>query len=86
MSVGEPAFEQPHRLVGRLVTAFGAVEGGAAFGGIEQLDCGHDVQHPVDLTVPASDSRWRTLSPEEASIGAVPIQEPKWFLSGNRLP
>ncbi len=37
-----------------LPRAFGAVEGGAAFGGIEQLDCGHDVQHPVDLTVPAS--------------------------------
>jgi hypothetical protein len=23
------------------------------------------------------------LSPEEASIGAVPVQEPKWLLSGN---
>ncbi len=25
------------------------------------------------------------MSPEEASIGAVPVQDPKWFLSGKRV-
>ena len=29
---------------------------------------------------PARDSRWRTWSPEEASIGAVPFQDAKWAL------
>jgi hypothetical protein len=32
---------------------------------------------------PARDRRWRTWSPEEASIGAVPFHEAKWALSGN---
>ena len=31
---------------------------------------------------PARDSRWRTWSPEEASMGAVPFQEAKWALVG----
>ena len=29
---------------------------------------------------PARDSRWRICWPEEASIGAVPVQEAKWAL------
>ena len=33
--------------------------------------------------LPALDSRCRTWSPEEASIGAVPFQDAKWALSGN---
>src|SRR5665647_324154 len=33
---------------------------------------------------PARESRWRTWSPEDASIGAVPVQDAKWPLSGNR--
>ncbi len=34
---------------------------------------------------PARESRWRTWSPEEASIGAVPFQEAKCALVGNRV-
>ena len=37
-----------------LPSALRAVEVGAAFGGVAQLDDGHDVQDPVDLAVPAS--------------------------------
>src|SRR5215472_13156668 len=33
---------------------------------------------------PARESRCRTRSPEEASIGGVPFQEAKWALDGNR--
>ena len=33
--------------------------------------------------LPARDSRWRTWSPEDASIGAVPFQDAKCALSGN---
>ena len=33
--------------------------------------------------LPARDSRWRTWSPEEASMGAVPFQDAKWALVGN---
>ena len=32
--------------------------------------------------VPARQSRCRTWSPEDASMGAVPFQDAKWFLSG----
>ena len=32
--------------------------------------------------LPARESRWRTWSPEEASIGAVPFQEAKCALAG----
>jgi hypothetical protein len=32
---------------------------------------------------PARDRRWRTCSPEEAPIGAVPFDEAKWASSGN---
>jgi hypothetical protein len=35
--------------------------------------------------LPARDSRWRTWSPEEASIGAVPFQEAKCARVGNRV-
>src|SRR5665647_2007091 len=31
---------------------------------------------------PARESRWRTWSPEEASMGAVPVQDAKWALFG----
>ena len=34
---------------------------------------------------PARESRCRTWSPEEASIGAVPFQDAKWPRSGNRV-
>jgi AcrR family transcriptional regulator len=34
---------------------------------------------------PARDRRWRTWSPEEASIGAVPFQDAKCALEGNRV-
>jgi len=34
---------------------------------------------------PPRESRWRTCSPEEASIGAVPFQEAKWALDGKRV-
>ena len=34
---------------------------------------------------PARESRWRTWSPEEASIGAVPFQEAKCALLGKRV-
>jgi hypothetical protein len=34
--------------------------------------------------LPARDRRWRRCSPEEASIGAVPVQDAKWALLGNR--
>jgi hypothetical protein len=33
---------------------------------------------------PARESRWRLLSPEDASIGAVPFQEAKWARLANR--
>ena len=33
--------------------------------------------------LPARDSRWRTWSPQEASVGAVPFGEAKWALLGN---
>jgi hypothetical protein len=33
--------------------------------------------------LPARDSRWRTWSPEEASMGAVPFQEAKCARLGN---
>ena len=33
---------------------------------------------------PARESRWRICSPEEASIGAVPVQDAKWLRSANR--
>ena len=35
--------------------------------------------------LPARDSRWRTCSPEDASIGAVPFHEAKCALVGNRV-
>ena len=31
---------------------------------------------------PPRESRWRTWSPEEASLGAVPFQDAKWALFG----
>ena len=37
------------------------------------------------LRFPPRERRWRTLSPEEASIGAVPVQDAKCPLSGNRV-
>jgi hypothetical protein len=43
------------------------------------------VQDPVNLPVPARDSLCRTWSPEEASMGAVPFQEAKCALFGNRV-
>jgi phenylpyruvate tautomerase PptA (4-oxalocrotonate tautomerase family) len=52
--VGESAFEQAHGLVRGLPAGFAAVEEGAALGGVAQLDRGHDVQHPVDLSVATS--------------------------------
>jgi hypothetical protein len=33
---------------------------------------------------PARDRRCRICSPEEASRGAVPVQDAKWLRSGNR--
>jgi hypothetical protein len=33
--------------------------------------------------LPARDSRWRTWSPEEAPVGAVPFQDAKCALAGN---
>ena len=51
--VGQPSFEQPHRLVGGISAGSGAVEVGAALGGVAQLDDGRDAQHLVDLTVAA---------------------------------
>lgn len=33
---------------------------------------------------PARESRWRLLSPQDASIGAVPFQEAKWARLANR--
>ncbi|OLT36728.1 hypothetical protein BJF82_14350 [Kytococcus sp. CUA-901] len=50
-----------------------------------QLYDGHDVQHPVDLPVPLRESRWWVWSPEEASTGAVPVQDAKWLRSGKRV-
>lgn len=35
--------------------------------------------------LPALDSLWRTWSPEATSIGAVPFQDAKWALVGNRV-
>lgn len=37
------------------------------------------------LRRPARESRCRTCSPDEASMGAVPFQEAKWALSGKRV-
>ena len=34
--------------------------------------------------MPARESRWRTWSPEDASIGAVPFQDAKCALEGKR--
>src|SRR4051812_3244330 len=34
--------------------------------------------------LPPRESRCQTWSPEEASMGAVPVQEAKWLRSGNR--
>ena len=36
------------------------------------------VRHSDRCRFPARDSRWRTWSPEEASMGAVPFQDAKW--------
>jgi hypothetical protein len=38
----------------------------------------------LSLWFPARESRCRICSPEEASIGAMPVQEAKWLRSGNR--
>ena len=57
---------------------------GAAFGVVAELDDGHDVQHPVDPPVPGPGQPMALLSPEEASIGAVPFQEAKCAWVGNR--
>ncbi len=35
--------------------------------------------------LPARDSRWRTCSPEDASIGAVPFHDAKCALDGKRV-
>src|SRR5437870_4829243 len=35
--------------------------------------------------LPARERRWRTWSPEEASMGAVPFQDAKWALVGKRV-
>lgn len=50
---------------------------GASFGGVTQLDRGHDVQHPVDLPVPARESR--CLSPRgshERHANGSPVTTP----------
>ena len=47
--VGEASFEEAHRLVGGLAAGFGAVEVSAAFGGVAELNDGHDVQDPVEV-------------------------------------
>jgi len=35
--------------------------------------------------LPPRESRCRTLSPEDASMGADPVQDAKWPLVGNRV-
>ena len=52
--VGEASFEAAHGFVGGFAARLLAVVVGAAFGGVAELDDGHDVQDPVDLPVPAS--------------------------------
>jgi hypothetical protein len=52
--VGQPAFDAAHGLHGRLAIAllpFVVVPAGFV---VAELDAGHDVQHPVDLSVPAA--------------------------------
>ena len=55
--MSEPSLEKTHRFVRGLAAGFGAVEVGAAFGGVAELDDGHDVQDPVDLAIP-----WRRIA------------------------
>ena len=67
-----------------LPAAFLGVEVGPPFGGIAQLDDGHDVQRRLMRRFPARESRCRCWSPEEASRGAVPFQDANWSRSAKR--
>jgi len=50
--VGQPSFQRAHGFVGGLAVGLLPVEVGPSFGGVAQLDGGHDVQGAVDLPVP----------------------------------
>jgi hypothetical protein len=79
--VGQPPFQRSHGFHRGLAGRDLAVEVGSALGRVAQLDDSHDVQRAVDLPVASADSRCRTCSPEDASMGAVPFQDAKWALS-----
>jgi hypothetical protein len=52
--VGESAFEAAPGFHRGLAVCLAPVEVGASFGGVAQLDGGHDVQYAVDLPVPGT--------------------------------
>jgi hypothetical protein len=52
--VGQAAFERAHGFHRGFPGGDFSVVIGAAFGGVAELDHGHDVQHAVDLPVPGA--------------------------------
>ena len=72
--VGQAPLETSQRFPVAFAGGSFAVVVGAAGGVMADLGDGHDVQAIVELAVPgAGESRWRTTSPEDTSIGAVPM-------------
>ena len=71
--VGQAPLETSQRFPVAFAGGSFAVVVGAAGGVMADLGDGHDVQAIVELAVPARDRRWRTTSPEDTSIGAVPV-------------
>jgi len=83
--VGQPPLQAAHGFQAALALEVLAPEVRPAGGVVAQLHHGADVRDVVEPPVPARDSRWRTCSPEEASIGggAGPGREARWWGSGH---
>jgi hypothetical protein len=67
--VGQASFRLAHSFVLRLAEGDLPLVVPLAFGRVAQMHDGHPVQHHVDLPVAATGSRWRKLSPQDASMG-----------------
>lgn len=69
-----PAFAAAHGLPGLLaVGSLASVVGGAAFDVETELGDSDDADHVLQRRYPARESLCRLFSPEEASVGAVPV-------------
>ena len=79
------AFQRAHGFHRGLAVGLAAVVVGAALGRVASWTVAMMCRTRLIWRFPSRDSRCRTWSPEEASIGAVPFQEAKWSRSGNRV-